>query len=160
MPQPIWSLEAVKHKSGLGTRLWKLYCTTNFVSVIKASKLVTIKLKLVLDSISATWGTGINVDYYYIDDFYHMQHYNYAPTGDMVKCFILGAYTLAKESAIEIQIYAAVLSIFWNCLLEMPSTYTYMAGHPQFCTKIYTSMARKLHAPSVTHIIIILLYSW
>ena len=51
--------------------VWKVFCTVEFVSVIKASKFVSIKVESVLDSISMISGYV----YAFIDDLFSV-HYN------------------------------------------------------------------------------------
>jgi hypothetical protein len=68
------------------SEIWKPYCTVEFVFVIEASRFVPIEA----ESRSQTPSLRIDVDDVptILMTLYHMHHYNYGATGDMVKCFI------------------------------------------------------------------------
>jgi hypothetical protein len=62
-----------------------LYCAVELVPVAEASKLVTIEV-LGRESVS---DAGMHCVRTILTTFYHMHHYRYAATGDMVKSFII-----------------------------------------------------------------------
>jgi hypothetical protein len=69
------------------SEVWKLYFVIEFVPVVEASKLVTIEVE--------SWSQAVSLRlrrhcvHTILMTFYHMHHYRYAATGDMVKISIL-----------------------------------------------------------------------
>jgi hypothetical protein len=64
----------------------KLYCAVELVLVVEAFKLVTIEVeRLHLCDSGAGMQHCVRT---ILTTFYHMHHYHYAATGDMVKSFI------------------------------------------------------------------------
>lgn len=65
------------------SEVWKLNCAVKFISVIEASRCVTIKVESW--SQTAIGGIKCRLCTHCIDDLYHTYHHYYAATGDVVK---------------------------------------------------------------------------
>jgi hypothetical protein len=83
---------------------WKLYCAVKFISVIEASKLNYHYRgrESVSDTISAIWSAIDSCECALLTIFYYMHHYNYAATGDIVKCFIINIHTRGGQTRVMI----------------------------------------------------------
>ncbi len=77
------------------SEIWKLYFAVEFVSVVEPSKLVTIEVE------SRSQALSLRLRHHCVRTmlmaFYHMHHYRYAATGDMVKSFMLYKYSIARS---------------------------------------------------------------